>query len=100
MRKPRKASALGVKLEDGRRLLELTRFACLPLLRHLCRCGSGSPDGQRGAFTGSRLTSESSLEKLKSVGTLPVINRAPRLNVRSCIAHCVKTRMRLWNETR
>src|SRR5258706_11241046 len=62
------------------------------------QCGSAKPrvEGetrtggrkvQRGAFTGSGLISESSLEKLKSVGTLPVINRAPRLNVRSCIAH-------------
>src|SRR6266446_399516 len=36
---------------------------------------------------GSRLISESSLEKFKSVGAAPVISRAPRLNVRSCIAH-------------
>ena len=45
------------------------------------------PEGQREAFTGSRLISESSLEKLKSVGAAPVINRAPRLNVRFWVAH-------------
>src|SRR5262249_50392582 len=38
--------------------------------------------------------------KLKSVGAFPVIRRAPRLNVRSWIAHWMKTSTRLWNWTR
>lgn len=40
-------------------------------------------------------TSENSLSKWRSVGVAPVINRALRLNVRSCMAHLIKTRTRL-----
>src|ERR1700722_14784721 len=57
-------------------------------------------EGQRGAFAGSGLISESFLDKLKSVGAVPVINRAPRLNVRFWIAHWTKTRTRLRKVTK
>src|SRR5882724_8893797 len=40
-----------------------------------------------------------SLLKSKSVAAGPVISRAPRLNVRSWMAHWTKTRMRLRNST-
>src|SRR6267143_2020381 len=64
---------------------DVTRSACF---RHLPRCRWESTKGQRGAFTGSGFISgtpgfwDISLVKLKSVGAAPVINRAPRLNVR------------------
>jgi hypothetical protein len=41
-------------------------------------------------------TDASSWLKLKSVAAVPVMSRAPRLKVRSWIAHWIKTRMRLW----
>src|SRR5262249_5522534 len=58
-----------------------------------------SPRFAPGAVRFLALTATAS-SKLKSVGALPVIRRAPRLNVRSWIAHWMKTSTRLWNSTR
>ena len=67
----------------------------------------GSPcPAQRGAaaVSGSIFSAPpwiaTSLLKLKSVGAVPVISRAPRVKVKSWIAHWMKTKSRFWKVTR
>jgi hypothetical protein len=79
--------AVGVKSRGRLAIADVSQICILAPRETSVPMQKGEHSSQRGAFTGSRVISASSLEKLKSVGALPVINRAPRLNVRSCIAH-------------
>ena len=57
MRKPRKASGLRVKLEDGRPLLDVHQIRMLARLETCVSMQTGEPESQCGAFTGSGFVS-------------------------------------------
>jgi len=63
-------------------LLRVSPFLSLNAPESQC----GTP-ADSGLISRAACTSDSSFVKLKSVAAVPVINRAPRLNVRSWIAH-------------